>query len=127
IAVTVTNVNDAPVITSNGGGSTATVNAAENQTTVTTVVATDADLPAQTLTYTISGGADAAKFTINPSTGVLTFVTAPDFEVPTDTVTNNVYGVTLQLSAFPTRRSSDLIAVTVTNVNDAPVITSNGG
>ena len=65
IAVTVTNVNDnAPVITSNGGGATAAVNVAENTTAVTTVTATDPDAGA-TLTYSIVGGADAAKFTIN--------------------------------------------------------------
>ena len=48
IAVTVTAVNDnAPVITSNGGGASVSVNVAENTTAVTTVTATDADLPAQ--------------------------------------------------------------------------------
>ena len=36
IAVTVTNTNEAPVITSNGGGTTAAISVAENQTTVTT-------------------------------------------------------------------------------------------
>ena len=65
IAVTVTNVNDnAPVITSNGAGATASVNVAENTTAVTTVVATDADA-GSTLTYSIVGGADAAKFTVD--------------------------------------------------------------
>ena len=60
--MTVTAVNDnTPVITSNGGGASAAINVAENTTAVTTVTATDADLPAQTLTYTISGGADAAR------------------------------------------------------------------
>jgi serralysin len=49
-----------------------------------TVTATDADLPAQTLSYSIVGGADAAKFSINASTGALSFVTAPDYEAPTD-------------------------------------------
>ena len=73
--MTVTPVNESsPVITSDGGGATAAVNVTENSTAVTTVTATDADLPAQTLAYSISGGADAARFTINPSTGVLTFV-----------------------------------------------------
>ena len=44
IAVTVTNVNDNdPVITSNGAGASASVSVAENQSAVTTVVATDAD------------------------------------------------------------------------------------
>jgi hypothetical protein len=49
--------DNAPVITS---GATASV--AENTTAVMTVTATDADLPAQTLSYSIVGGADAAKF-----------------------------------------------------------------
>ena len=52
---------------------------------MTTVTATDADLPAQTLTFSIVGGADAARFTINASTGALAFITAPDYELPTDT------------------------------------------
>ena len=92
LSVTVTPVNDNnPVITSNGGGATAAVNVAENATAVTTVTATDADLPVQTLSYSISGGADAAKFAINSSTGVLTFVSAPDYETPTDAGGNNIY------------------------------------
>ena len=37
ISVTVTDANDTPVITSDGGGATAAINAAENQTAVTTV------------------------------------------------------------------------------------------
>ena len=53
--------NEAPVITSNGGGAAASINVAENNTAVTTVTATDVDA-GQTLTYSISGGADAAKF-----------------------------------------------------------------
>ena len=64
IDVTVTAVNDAPVITSNGGGASTSVNVAENTTAVTTVTATDVDTGA-TLTYSIAGGADAAHFTIN--------------------------------------------------------------
>ena len=70
------------MITSDGGGATASVNVAENATAVTTVTATDADLPARTLTYSIVGGADAAKFTIDSSTGALSFVAAPDYEHP---------------------------------------------
>jgi hypothetical protein len=86
IAVTVTAANDnTPVITSS-----ATASVAENTTAVMTVTATDADLPAQTLTYSIVGGADAAKFTINSSTGALSFATAPDYEAPTDAGGNNI-------------------------------------
>ena len=80
INVTVTPVNDNdPVITSAN-----TANVAENTTAVLTVTATDADLPAQTVTYSITGGADQAKFSINGTTGDLTFSAAPDYENPTD-------------------------------------------
>src|SRR5262249_4926769 len=84
IAVTVTNVNDnAPVITSNGGGATAAMSVPENSTAVTTVTATDADA-GTTLSYSIVGGADAAKFSINSSTGALSFVAAPHGQNPPD-------------------------------------------
>ncbi|BBN53388.1 hypothetical protein TRE132_15130 [Pseudomonas chlororaphis subsp. aurantiaca] len=128
IAVTVTGVNDnSPVITSNGGGATASVNVAENTTAVTTVAATDADLPAQTLSYSIVGGADAAKFSIASGTGALSFIAAPNFEAPTDSGTNNVYDVIVRASDG-TLFDDQAIAVTVTGVNDnSPVITSNGG
>ena len=126
IAVTVTNQNDnAPVITSNGGGATASVSIAENTTAVTDVNATDADN--DTLTYSISGGADSALFQIDATTGVLSFIAAPDFEAPTDAGANNIYDV--EVSASDGLHSdTQSLAVTVTNVNDnAPVITSNGG
>jgi len=128
IAVTVTPVNDInPVITSNGGAASAAISVAENSRAVTTVKATDADLPAQTLTYSISGGADAARFTINASTGVLSFIAAPNFELPTDAGADNVYDVTVQASDG-SLTDTQAIAVTVTNLNDNnPVLTSNGG
>src|SRR5256885_9707523 len=63
LSVKVTNVNEAPVITSNGGGAAAAVSVAENTIAVTTVTATDPDA-SQTKTFSISGGADAAKFNI---------------------------------------------------------------
>jgi hypothetical protein len=119
----------APVISSNGGGSTAAVTVNENQTAVTTVTATDAD-GAQTLTYRISGGADAAKFSINSSSGVLTFASAPNFEAPTDAGADNVYDVQVQVSdGNGTGALTDVqvIAVTVADVNEVPVISSNGG
>ncbi|MDD2990284.1 MAG: cadherin domain-containing protein, partial [Zoogloea sp.] len=126
LSVTITPANDnAPEITSNGGGSTASISVMENTTTVTTVTATDADQPAQTLTYSIIGGADAAHFQINTSTGVLSFLVAPDFEAPTDAGGNNVYDVIVQVSDNQGSTDTQAIAVTVTSVNDsAPVITS---
>ena len=115
----ITPVNDAPVITSNGGGLTATVVIAENQSLVTTVTASDVDLPAQALSYSISGGADAARFTINAATGVLSFVVPPNFEAPSDADANNVYDVRVVVSDG-LLSASQAIKVTVVNVNEAP-------
>jgi len=129
-ATTVTvNLNQAPEITSDGGGATAMVNAAENQTAVTTVTATDADIPAQTLTFSITGGADQALFSIGSSSGVLTFDAAPDFENPVDAGMNNIYDVQVTVSDDGTPPLDDVqdISVTVTDVNDGPTITSDGG
>lgn len=115
--VNVTDVNEfSPVITSDGGGASASINAAENQTAVTTVTATDADGTA-VITYSISGGADAAKFQIGSSSGVLTFVTAPDYETPTDADTDNDYVVVVQASDG-TNTDTQTITVTVTNVDE---------
>src|SRR5450755_500629 len=119
-------VNDhAPVITSNGAGTTVSVNVVENATAVTTVTATDADA-GSALTYSIAGGVDAARFTVNASTGALSFVSAPDYEHPADAGGNNVYDVVVQVSDG-SMADTQAVAVSVTNVNDnAPVITSNG-
>ncbi|NUQ62011.1 MAG: S8 family serine peptidase, partial [Pirellulales bacterium] len=125
--VTVTDVNEAPVIASDGGGATAVKSVAENATAVTTVTATDVDLPAQTLGYSIIGGADAAKFTINGASGALAFLSAPNFEIPTDAGANNVYEVTVQVSDGSGGTDTQTINVTVTDANEAPVITSDGG
>lgn len=113
----VTDVNEAsPVITSDGGAGTASVNVAENTTAVTTVTATDADGSA-VITYSISGGADAAKFQIGSSSGVLSFVSAPDYETPTDADTNNQYVVIVQASDG-TNTDTQTITVSVTNVSE---------
>ena len=124
IAVTVTPVNDnTPTITSNGGGASASVSIAENTLIVTSVTATDADLPGDTLTYDISGGVDAAKFTIDSNTGVLQFIAAPDYENPTDSGANNVYNLTVRVSDG-TNTDTQAIAVTVTNVASELIVTT---
>ncbi|MEJ2621222.1 MAG: cadherin domain-containing protein, partial [Candidatus Thiodiazotropha sp.] len=128
LAVTINNVNENPVITSDGGGTSAALNAAENQTAVTTVVATDED-SGDTLSYAISGGVDAAQFNINATSGVLVFNTAPDFEAPTDNGADNVYNIEVTVTDDGTGSLTDMqtLAITVTSGNDAPVITSDGG
>ncbi|MBQ0920052.1 M10 family metallopeptidase C-terminal domain-containing protein [Hydrogenophaga aromaticivorans] len=110
-------LNLAPVITSDGGGADAAKLVAENTLMVTTVVASDADLPAQPLTFSIAGGADAALFVIDAG-GVLSFISAPNFEATADAGGNHVYDVIVQVSdglAVDTQA----LAVTVSNVNEA--------
>ncbi|TPW18221.1 MAG: hemolysin-type calcium-binding region [bacterium] len=101
--------SEPPRITSDGGGAEIGIDVAEGQTTVTTVVASDANL--QTVIYSIAGGTDAALFTIDPATGVLSFITAPDFEAPTDLRRDNIYDVIVAASDGQLR---DLQAITVT-------------
>ena len=108
ITVNVTNVNDvAPEFTSN-----ATFSAAENQTAIGTVTATDAE--GDDVTFTVSG----SELEIT-SAGVLTFASAPDYETKTS------YTATVTASDGTNSTTQD-ITVNVTNVNDnSPVITSN--
>ena len=124
ISVTVTEVNDAPIITSDGGGATAAINANENQTAVTTVTYTDQDVPANTILYSLSGD-DAAQFSIDGS-GVLTFNSPPNFESPTDLDADGVYEVTVTVDDQNGGIDTQAISVTVIDINDAPVITSDG-
>ena len=126
--ITVTPVNDAPVITSNGGGDAAALTTLEGTTSVTDVNAIDPDAGAS-LTYSIAGGADAAAFVIDSASGVLSFVTAPDFEAPGDADGDNLYEVSVGVSDGALADTQDL-AVTVTDValeNQAPAIGSSGG
>ena len=109
VTIAITNLNDAtPVFTSD-----ATFSAAENQTSIGTVTATDGD--GDTITFSISG----SEININASTGVLTFASAPDYE------TKNTYTATVTASDGANSSTQD-ITVNVTNVNDNnPVFTSN--
>jgi serralysin len=119
ISVAVTPVNDNfPVFTSPD-----TVSVTENSTGVFTVTASDADQPAQALTFSIIGGADQSRFNITAG-GALAFNTPPDFEAPGDTNGDNVYVVVVQASDG-TLANVQAILVTVTPVNDRnPVFTS---
>ena len=119
IAVTVTNVDEAPTF-----DSPTAVSVPENVTAVATLAASDAD--GDVVVYTLSGGADRARFAIGATSGDLTFVAAPDFEAPTDADTDNVYDVVVKATAGG-QSVSQSITVTVININDnRPVFTSAG-
>ena len=115
----VTAANASPSFTSS-----ATFSAAENQTAVGTVQASDSDTGDSVTGYAIHGGADASKFSIAPATGVLTFASAPNFEAPADTDTGNDYVVQVRATSGTGARvktADQTITVTVTDVaGEAP-------
>jgi hypothetical protein len=115
INVVVTPVNDnAPVFSSSD-----LVVVPENTTSVLTVSATDADLPPQTVTYSLVGGSDQSKFNIT-SSGVLSFKSPPDFESPSDVNGDNVYIVIVEASDG-SLASLQAILITVTNASEVPL------
>jgi hypothetical protein len=120
--IEVTNVNEAPIITS---GTSA--NFAENGIGIVyTVTASDPDAGTN-LTYTLANDSDASLFNINGTTGAITFKNAPDFEAPLDNGGNNIYNLTVTASDG-SLTSSKAIAITVTDLNEIKgnPLTNNG-
>ena len=114
-----TDANAAPAFTSS-----ATVDAAENQTVAGTVEASDSDTGDSVTGYAIQGGADRSKFSIGAATGVLTFTSAPNFEAATDADTDNDYVVVVRATSGTGERlktADQTITVTVTDeAGEAP-------
>ncbi|MFN3238473.1 MAG: beta strand repeat-containing protein, partial [Pseudomonadales bacterium] len=104
---------------------------AENTTLVTDFFARDAN--GDTITYGINGGADASFFSIDTTTGELSFDASPDFETPQGDVpgapgaNDNAYVVNVTATDTTGRTTTQAVTVTVTDVNEAPTITSSTG
>ena len=114
--------NKAPVITSDGGGKTATKSVHENDLAVTKIMATDANSQ-DNLTYSIilpragnGAGADGRLFVLDAATHLLSFKTAPDFEAPADAGDDNTYEVTVRVADGNGGTDEQTIAVSVLNV-----------
>ena len=109
ITVTIRDLDDtAPVI------NTTTFSAAENQTSIGIVTATDVDTEDSSIAFTISG----SELLIT-SGGILTFASAPDYETKTS------YTATVTASDG-SNSSEESITVNVTDENDnSPLITSS--
>ena len=98
----------APILTG-----TTTLSIDENETTIATLLGTDAD--GDTLTYTLSG-TDASSFSISTS-GVITFNSAPDYEKD-----KTSYSVTVTVSDGVNQTAQN-ITVNVTNVTEGTAFT----
>jgi len=109
-------------LTSSPSLSNQNFNAAENQTAVGTVVATDVDSPNDMVTFSLTGGgADAGLFSITAG-GVLSFDSAPDYEALADANMDNVYEVEVRASDSYGNSSVATMFVTVTDVNEAATL-----
>ena len=118
VAIQVSPVNDAPVITS-----ASHVDIPEGQVSVTRVTSMDAE--ADVPHYTIVGGADAAQFVIDNDSGELRLRDAPDAEAPTDSDHDNVYEALIEVSDGH-GAAHQSFAVAVLGVNEAPTVSVTG-
>ncbi len=118
--LTITAVNDAPVVTS-----AATALVAENTATTAIVYqVTQTDVDSASFTYSLSG-ADADRFTIDAG-GAVRFKASPDYELPADAGGNNVYDLIVNVSdGFATTPKA--VAITVTDVAEAVAPTGADG
>ena len=108
VSINITDVNEAPLISSSSSFS-----ADENQNSVGSVSASDPE--GTTITYAISG-TDASSMSIS-STGVLSFNTAPNYE------SKNSYSITASAGDGVNTTTQD-ITVSINDINDVPVATA---
>ena len=114
ITITVTNTNKAPVLSPIGNKSTA-----EETALTFTVSASDDDLPAQTLTYSMTGAPTGA--TLDGSTGAFSW-TPTEAQSPSETQVTFV----VTDDGDPALSAQETITITVTNTNKAPVLSPIG-
>ncbi len=126
-AVTVTNVDETPEITTTAASHTAP-SFMEIEYDAATAVLTIADYDGrdeegQTISWSRTG-TDVGDFTIDSSTGVLSFAQRPNFEMPADDGGDNVYNITVRArdTASPVNTRELEVIVTVTDVNERPDI-----
>ena len=102
--------NNPPVFSSS-----TTFDVEENQTSIGSVVASDAD--GDTVSYSVSGD-DASSVNIDSSTGVLSFISPPDYE------SVQSYSLTA-VASDGTDETTQSIAITITNI-DPPSLSQMG-
>ena len=134
IAVTIelSDVNEAPAITSTGSSHTSPSVAENTQTStvVATYTATDPDAADSTLVWSLTG-TDAGDFTITRNTdgdGELKFASTPNYESKSSySLTVNVRDGRNDSGGSDSAVDDSLsVTVTVTDVNEAPAITTRG-
>ncbi|MBT5910414.1 MAG: tandem-95 repeat protein, partial [Opitutae bacterium] len=130
--VTLSPISDPPVFTG-PVGSSFSVTVFENNTFVLDLNASDdlasggrdnPGIPEASLNWSVSG-ADSSFFEIHSNSGELSFKNPPDYDFPLDADGNNVYELTATVDDGGLSASQDL-NVTVTDLNEPPVISQGG-
>ena len=124
VLISVTDANDQPEFPASETGQRSVEENKHNANVGVPVAATDQD--DDILTYELTGGA-TSSFTINPSTGQLTTVGALDSD------TQATYSVTVSVRdnrdyegvSDTVEDDSIIVAITVTDVNETPVVTGD--
>lgn len=101
----VSDVNQAPLFTSNSSFSTF------DNLLETGYQAVAADREGDAIIYSITGGVDEVDFLIESESGVVSFVTVPDFENPHDDNVDNIYEV--EISATDSNDATSRLALKV--------------
>ena len=124
VIVTVTEVNEGPVITRQGNApGSVPENHGANQV-LARYTASDPERPSVRITRWSTAGTDGGDFVMN-ALGELRFRNSPDFERPADSNRDNVYEVTIRASdGRNTGTLEEVQVVTVTDVNEPPTITT---
>ena len=124
VTVTVTEVNEAPVITRQGSapGSVPENHGADQ--VLARYTASDPERPSVRITGWSTSGTDGGDFVMN-ALGELRFRNSPDYERPADSNRDNVYEITIRASdGRNTGTLEEVQVVTVTDVNEPPTITT---
>ena len=124
VTVTVTQVNEKPVITRQGSAPGSVLENHPVTQVLATYTASDPEQPSVQVTRWSTTGPDGGDFVINPL-GELRFKNTPDYERPADANRDNVYEVAIRASdGRNTNTLEEVQTVTVTDVDEPPTITT---
>ena len=124
VTVTVTDVNEGPEIRRLGNEPGSVAENEAQDTVLARYTATDPEDTSAQITLWSTSGTDGGDFVINEQ-GELRFRNSPDHERPADSNRDNVYEVSIRASDGRNHGTFEETEIlTVTNVNEAPVITT---
>ena len=122
--ITVTDVNEPPVVTLNGTATTTVPENTSDTQVLARFTARDPENPSAGIYRWSTSGRDGGDFVIS-ELGELRFRASPDYERPADSDRDNVYEVTVRASDGSSYgMPENTLTITVSQMNEPPVITT---